>query len=114
MALWWQFLLASLTWSVREMIPSGVGFQLVVLISVTFWPASLSASAVLEALLDPMTRKPPGGGCPMSSLLIPLEKFHLGSRESPSFVFSSFIIEPTRISSVFSLKAATESGMGMR
>ena len=70
MALWWQFLLASLTWSVREMIPSGVGFQLVVLISVTFWPASLSASAVLEALLDPMTRKPPRGGCPMSNVIL--------------------------------------------
>ena len=56
MALWWQFFLASLTWSVREMIPSGVGFQLVVLMSVTLWPACLSASAVLEALLDPMTR----------------------------------------------------------
>ena len=40
----------------------------------------------------------------MSSLSIPLEKLGLGSS----------IIDPMRISSVFSLKAAMEYGMGMR
>ena len=48
--------LASLVWSVRVLIPEGVGFQLVVLMRVKLCQASFRASAVLEALLEPMTR----------------------------------------------------------
>ena len=83
-ALWLAFFWASLTWSVREIMPAGVGFQFVVLISVTPWPACLRASAVLEALLEPMTKYPPGGYCAASSLSIPLEKEGLGSRARPT------------------------------